>query len=237
MSCEENHQLRGHELSGNDPLQPREEPIQVSEPCDGVMSRFQEALTHAARLHAGQTRKGGEEIRYIGHLLGVCSLTLEAGGDEDQAIAALLHDAAEDQGGRETLESIRCRFGDRVAGIVEACTDTFEDPKPPWRRRKERYLEHIDSLPADTLLIVCADKLYNARAILQDCRRLGDRVFERFRSDKEATLWYYRSVAEALARSELESWLVEELARTVSELEAATSVGPLDRAALDHGVS
>lgn len=158
MSCEENHQLRGHELSGNDPLQPREEPIQVSEPCDGVMSRFQEALTHAARLHAGQTRKGGEEIRYIGHLLGVCSLTLEAGGDEDQAIAALLHDAAEDQGGRETLESIRCRFGDRVAGIVEACTDTFEDPKPPWRRRKERYLEHIDSLPADTLLIVCADK-------------------------------------------------------------------------------
>lgn len=223
MSCEEDHQRRGRELSGNDPLQPREEPIQASEPRDGPAPRFQEALAYAAGLHADQKRKGGEEIPYIGHLLGVCSLTLEAGGDEDQAIAALLHDAAEDQGGRETLESIRRRFGDRVAGIIEACTDTFEDPKPPWRRRKERYLEHIDSLPADTLLVVCADKLYNARAILQDCRRLGDRVFERFRPGKEGTLWYYRSVAEALARSGLESWLVEELARTVSELEAVAS--------------
>jgi hypothetical protein len=102
-------------------------------------------LVYAAGLHAGQTRKGGEEIPYIGHLPGVCSLTLEAGGDEDQAIAALLHDAAEDQGGRETLEEIRRRFGDRVARIVEACTDTFETPKPDWRRRKERYVEHLEA--------------------------------------------------------------------------------------------
>lgn len=184
-------------------------------------TRLQTALAYAAGLHAGQTRKGGEEIPYIAHLLGVCSLTLEAGGDEDQAIAALLHDAAEDQGGRETLEEIRGGFGDRVASIVEACTDTFEDPKPAWRRRKERYLEHLESVPPEALLVACADKLYNARAILQDHRRLGDEVFERFRPGKEATLWYYRSVAEALSSSDLESWLVDELALAVAELDRA----------------
>lgn len=196
---------------------------------DATESRFQEALVYAAGLHAGQTRKGGEKIPYIAHLLGVCSLILEAGGDEDQAIAGLLHDAAEDQGGHETLESIRGRFGDRVAGIVEACTDTFEDPKPEWRRRKERYLEHIDSKPTNTLLVVCADKLYNARAILQDYRRVGNRVFERFRPGKQETLWYYRSVAEALTRSGLVSWLVGELARTVVELEAVAWGSALSR--------
>lgn len=184
-------------------------------------ARLQTALAYAAGLHAGQTRKGGEEIPYIGHLLGVCSLTVEAGGDEDQAIAALLHDAAEDQGGHETLEEIRSRFGERVARIVEACTDAFEDPKPAWPQRKERYLEHLGSVPPEALLVVCADKLYNARAILQDHHRFGDEVFDRFTADKEATLWYYRSLTDALARSNLESWLVEELGRTVAELERA----------------
>lgn len=193
----------------------------VDRPTPLPPTRLETALAYAARLHAGQTRKGGEEIPYIAHLLGVCSLTLEAGGDEDQAIAALLHDAAEDQGGRETLEEICGRFGDRVASIVEACTDTFEDPKPAWRRRKERYLEHLESVPPEALLVACADKLYNARAILQDHRRLGDEVFERFRAGKEATLWYYRSVAEALSSSGLESWLVDELALAVAELDRA----------------
>jgi len=187
-------------------------------------TRLERALLYAAQLHAGQTRKGPDGIPYIGHLLGVCSLTVEAGGDEDQAIAALLHDGPEDQGGRETLEEIRRRFGDRVAGIVEACTDTFEKPKPEWRRRKERYLEHLEAESAnpesaDALLVACADKLYNARAILQDYNRHGDEVFERFRPDKEATLWYYRAVTDALSRSTLESWLLDELERTVAELE------------------
>lgn len=182
-------------------------------------TRLQQALVYAAALHAGQTRKGTEEIPYIGHLLGVCSLTLEAGGDEDQAIAALLHDAPEDQGGRETLAEIRARFGDRVADIVDACTDTYEDPKPDWRTRKERYLQHLPDSSPDALLVSCADKLYNTRAILQDQRRIGGEVFKRFTADKQAVLWYYRSLADAFAASELESWLVDELLQTIEELE------------------
>ena len=188
-------------------------------------SRFQEAFVYAAKLHADQTRKGRVEYPYISHLMGVCALTLEAGGDEDQAIAALLHDGPEDHGGRETLGEIRRRFGDRVADIVEACTDTFEDPKPPWRQRKDRYLQHFADKPAHALLVVCADKLYNTRAILQDHRSLGDAVFDRFTADKQDVLWYYRSIADALSGSALESWLVDELARTVAELELAAGIG------------
>lgn len=188
-------------------------------------SRFQEAFVYAAQLHAGQTRKGPAEIPYIAHLMGVCALTLEAGGDEDQAIAALLHDGPEDQGGRETLREIRRRFGDRVADIVEACTDTFEDPKPPWRQRKERYLQHVAGKPSHALLVVCADKLYNTRAILQDHRSVGDAVFDRFTADKQDVLWYYRSIADALSGSALEGWLVDELARTVAELEQVAGAG------------
>ena len=193
----------------------------MPDPITPPRSPLQEALVYAAGLHAEQTKKGGEEIPYIAHLLGVCSLTLEAGGTEDQAIAALLHDAAEDQGGRERLEEIRGKFGDRVAEIVEACTDAFEDPKPDWRPRKERYLEHLASSPVDALLVACADKLYNTRAILQDHRRVDDEVFKRFTGKKEGTLWYYRALADALANSALESWLVEELMRAVGELERA----------------
>jgi hypothetical protein len=203
----------------DDPRLRREGAIWWPEASPPGDSQLQKALVYAAGLHADQTRKGGEEIPYIAHLLGVCSLTLEGGGDEDQAIAALLHDAPEDQGGRETLEEIRRRFGDRVARIVDACTDTFDDPKPDWRRRKERYVEHLGAASDDELLVACADKLYNARSILRDFRRSGERVFERFTADKEATLWYYRSVSDAFSRSKLENWLVEELARTVIELE------------------
>jgi GTP pyrophosphokinase len=182
-------------------------------------SRLQQALVYATALHGGQTRKGTEGIPYLGHLLGVCSLTLEAGGDEELAIAALLHDAPEDQGGRETLAEIRDKFGNRVASIVEACTDTFEEPKPDWRPRKERHLEHLAAASPDILLVACADKLYNARAILQDYRRVGNIVFDRFTASKEETFWYYRSLADAFEKSKLESWLVAELARTVGELE------------------
>jgi hypothetical protein len=199
----------------------RPDPI---EPLPIANTRMQRALIYAAQLHDGQSRKG-TKVPYISHLLGVCALTQEAGGDEEQAIAGLLHDGPEDQGGRETLAKIRRRFGDRVAEIVEACTDTFEDPKPAWRPRKEAYLERLEKEPADILLVACADKLYNARAILQDYRLAGDKVFERFNASKAGTLWYYRAVADALSRSKLESWLVDELERTVSELERATAAG------------
>jgi GTP pyrophosphokinase len=187
---------------------------------DSLLDR---AFELARRLHAGQKRKGPDPTPYVAHLLGVCSLTLEAGGDEDQAVAALLHDAAEDQGGRDRLEEIRSRFGDRVADIVEACTDTFEDPKPEWCPRKDRYVSQLADESTDALLVACADKLYNARAILRDHRRVGDEVFERFTGGKDGTLWYYRSLVEAFRASELETWLVDELERTVTELSSAAS--------------
>jgi len=187
----------------------------------GGRTLLEEALLYACAVHAGQRRKGPCGAPYISHLLGVCSLVLEAGGDEEQAAAALLHDAAEDQGGRERLEEIRARFGSRVAGIVEACSDTLEQPKPPWRPRKEAYVEHLRRGGSDALLVACADKLHNARATLRDVRRQGDEAFERFNASREETLWYHRAVANALVESELESWLVDQLARVVFQLEAA----------------
>ena len=132
------------------------------------------ALAMAATLHRCQLRKG-TSTPYLAHLLGVTALVWEYGGDEEQAIAALLHDAVEDQGGAPTLERIRLGFGDRVAGIVEACTDTDEEPKPPWMERKKRYVAHISDVREDALIVSMADKLYNVRAILADYRTLGDR--------------------------------------------------------------
>lgn len=182
-------------------------------------SSLEDALTYTCRLHAGQTRKDKQETPYIAHLLGVCSLVLEAGGDDEQAVAALLHDAVEDQGGNETLEEIRERFGDRVARIVAGCTDSYEQPKPPWRPRKESYLRGLAEKPADVLLVVGADKLYNVRSIVRDHRIHGAEVFERFTPEPEGTAWYYRTLAEKLRASELDSWLADELERAVAELE------------------
>lgn len=174
-------------------------------------------MVYAACLHAGQTRKRTDRP-YIGHLLGVTALVLENGGDEDEAIAALLHDAVEDQGGVITLEAIRRRFGERVAKIVEGCTDSFTTPKPPWRERKEDYLEKLRKAPPDVRLVSAADKLNNAREILRDYRAEGDAVWARFNGGKDGTLWYYRELA-AIFRSAGTSPLVDELSRVVAELD------------------
>jgi GTP pyrophosphokinase len=182
-----------------------------------LSSRFEEALVLATRLHAGQRRKG-TAIPYIAHLLGVTSIVLENGGDEDEAIAALLHDAVEDQGGAATREEIRRRFGDMVVAIVDGCTDTEVMPKPPWRRRKEAYIEHIRQAPTAVRLVSAADKLHNARTILADYRVLGDALWQRFTGGKEGTLWYYRSIVNAL-REVGPALLVEELNRVVTEIE------------------
>ncbi len=187
-----------------------------------LTQRFDDALVFASRLHARQIRKG-TKVPYVSHLLGVAALVLEAGGDEDEAIAALLHDAVEDQGGLPTLETIRRRFGDRVAGIVEACTDADTTPKPPWRGRKERYVAHIAGAEADARRVSAADKLYNARAILVDYRTLGEPLWDRFSGGKEGTLWYYRALVSAF-QSAGSSWLVEELGRVVTELERLAGV-------------
>jgi (p)ppGpp synthase/HD superfamily hydrolase len=183
-----------------------------------LTSRFADALTYAADLHNGQLRKGGE-IPYLGHLLSVAGLVIEADGSETQAIAALLHDAAEDQGGESTLAEIQERFGQQVAKIVTECSDTFETPKPPWRERKERYIAHLDEASQDTILISLADKLDNARAILRDLRTHGPDLWERFNvKDPQQHLWYYRSLL-AVYKRRSDSWMIGELERVLLQLE------------------
>jgi GTP pyrophosphokinase len=161
-------------------------------------TRFHLAVGEALRLHAGQTRKG-TGIPYPAHLLSTAALVLQFGGTEDEAIAGLLHDAVEDAGGRPTLERLREVFGDVVADIVEGCTDAFEDPKPPWRARKEAYIANIPNEPAPTLLVSACDKLDNSRAIVADLRREGVSTLKRFRGGLD-TVWYYRTITEALGR-------------------------------------
>jgi (p)ppGpp synthase/HD superfamily hydrolase len=182
-----------------------------------LTSRFEDALVFAAQLHARQKRKG-TDIPYVAHLMSVASLVLENGADEDTAIAALLHDAIEDQGGARTREEIRRRFGDRVAAIVQGCTDAEVVPKPPWRARKEAYVAHIAHADAATRLVSAADKLHNARAILADYRALGEALWKRFNGGKEGTLWYYRALSNAF-RQAGSSPLTEELDRVVAEIE------------------
>jgi (p)ppGpp synthase/HD superfamily hydrolase len=161
--------------------------------------RFLRAFQFAAKLHSGQARKAST-IPYIAHLMGVASLVLEAGGDEDLAIAALLHDVVEDCGGAPMLNKIHRQFGSRVAKIVEGCTDTDKYPKPPWRERKEYYLGHLKGADADTRLVSAADKLNNVRSILSDYRKIGEFVWQRFNGGRDGTLWYYRSLLDEFLR-------------------------------------
>ncbi|MCL1467278.1 HD domain-containing protein [Argonema galeatum] len=179
--------------------------------------RFTEALVFATQLHANQVRKGSG-VPYIAHLLGVTSIALEYGANEDEAIAALLHDAIEDQGGAATRSEIRRRFGDTVTAIVDGCTDSDTTPKPPWRQRKEAYIAHIPTASLSVLLVSASDKLYNARSILKDYRVLGESVWERFKGGREGSLWYYRALVNAF-RQAWSSPLIDELDRVVSELE------------------
>ncbi len=179
-------------------------------------SPFEEALVLANRLHHSQRRKA-TSIPYIGHLLGVCSLVIEHGGSEDEVIAALLHDAVEDQGGAETLAAIRRRFGDHVADIVHACSDTDQQPKPPWLARKQDYVRHLRTVPMDVLRVSAADKVHNARAILADHLAVGDTVFERFSAPRTLTLAYYCALAEVFD-ARLPGGLASELRRVVDLL-------------------
>ena len=183
--------------------------------------RFSEALLYAAAVHADQRRKVSGEP-YLAHLLGVAAIVLEHGGNEDEAIAALLHDAIEDQGGAAVREEIRCRFGQDVLEIVEGCSDTDTRPKPPWRQRKEAHLARLRHASASIHLVSAADKLHNARALLREYRARGESIWDHFRGGREGTLWYYRAVADALKQSGAGP-LVEELERVVGEIERLAS--------------
>ncbi|MDP9488189.1 MAG: HD domain-containing protein [Actinomycetota bacterium] len=179
--------------------------------------KFDEALRYASATHRTQVRKGSE-TPYIAHLLGVAAIVGENGGTEDEAIAALLHDAPEDQGGRERLEDIRAQFGEGVAAIVEGCTDTFEKEKPDWRPRKEAYVAHVAGASESVRLVSAADKLHNARAILADLGVLGDDLWDRFKGGKDGTLWYYRELVGEFRRAGTNR-VVKELALVVDEME------------------
>ena len=154
-----------------------------------LSSRFYDAVAFAGKLHANQVRKGSE-TPYIAHLLSVTSIAIEHGADEDEAVAALLHDAIEDQGGATIREEIRRRFGDHVVEIVDGCTDAEDIPKPPWRERKEAHIAHVRHASRSVLLVVAADKLHNARTILVDYRRSGKLLWDRFTGGRKGTLWY-----------------------------------------------
>ena len=189
--------------------------------------RFARALAYAEKLHARQRRKVTNKP-YIGHLMSVTSIVIAYGGDEEMAIAALLHDAVEDQGGLLRLREIQRKFGKRVARIVDGCTDSYTEPKPPWLVRKQDYIARVASEPQDTLLVSAADKVSNARDILQDVRVDGDAAFERFQGKKEGTLWYYRTLVTEFRKAGSNP-LVDELNRVVTELERVADAKKLLR--------
>lgn len=182
-----------------------------------LTDRFRQALVFAFDLHARQARKGSG-VPYFSHLMGVAALVLEDGGGEDEAISALLHDAVEDQGGRQTLETIRQRFGERVAAIVLACSDTDQSPKPPWRERKLASLAHLREADPAVLRVSLADKIHNGRELLLLHSRYGPELWQRFRGGREGTLWYYRELLD-IFRARRSDPLVDELERLVRELE------------------
>lgn len=185
-----------------------------------LSERFDRAILLATGLHRDQVRKG-TAIPYVSHLLAVTALVLEHGGSEDDAIAAVLHDAAEDQGGLPTLDRIRTDFGAHVAELVAAVSDTFADVKPPWRERKERYLAHLAEADPGAVRISLADKLHNARCTLYDVRALGAEAWTRFKGGRDGTLWYLRAVLDVARARALHPRLADHLEEVVSALERA----------------
>jgi (p)ppGpp synthase/HD superfamily hydrolase len=181
--------------------------------------RLQQAFRYAAEKHAGQTRKQ-TAVPYLSHLMAVASLVLEAGGDEDLAIAALLHDVVEDCGGMPCLREIQRKFGPRVAKVVEGCSDSFSDPKPPWLERKKAYLAKLKNEDAETRLVSACDKLHNVRTVLTDYRQQGESVWTRFRGKRDGTLWYYRAISDEFCRRR-PNRITRELEIAVEQLEQA----------------
>jgi len=188
-----------------------------------LSDRFNDALVFAANLHSRQKRKG-TQIPYLSHLLGVASIALEYGATEDEAIAALLHDAVEDQGGAETQRQIKEKFGKEIERIVVECSDTDKVPKPPWKERKTAYIRHLlnQRTSPSARLVSAADKLHNARAIAKDYRGIGEQLWKRFNASKDETLWYYRALVQAF-RKTLKNPVVDELDRVVTEIELLAS--------------
>jgi (p)ppGpp synthase/HD superfamily hydrolase len=188
-----------------------------------LTAKFRRALAYASLIHGGKIRKK-TRIPDIGHILGVTAIAFEYGADETGAIAALLHDAVEDAGGKKRLLDIRRKFGVKVAKIVEGCTDTLDEPKPPWLERKKTYVAHVRNAPIPTKLVSAADKLQNVRSLTRNYREEGDRLWKRYNSGKEGALWYYRALVGAFTGKRIRP-LVRELDRAISELEKMANRG------------
>lgn len=187
-----------------------------------LTSRYELALAFTAWLHARQFRKCSD-VPYISHLLAVSGLVMEYGGDEDEAIAGLLHDAIEDQaqlfGGAENLRTlISDRFGERVLEIVNGCTDSHTFPKPPWKERKEAFLARLLQASHSVILVTCCDKLHNARTLLADLREAGESLWIHFNGGKEGTLWLFRSIVKISRKRAAPARLVDELERSLDEI-------------------
>ncbi len=198
-------------MEGQTALRPdRQHPGELGE-------RFVDALGYAARAHAGQ-RRANDGQPYVAHLLRVTGLVIQDGGPEDEAIAALLHDAVEDQGGLRRLKDIRDRYGDVVADMVDECTDSYEDPKPPWRARKERYLAELGGSSPGSLRISMADKLDNVSSVIRAYRIDGEELWARWGKGPDDVRWYYGTLAARFAELRPGS-LADELARTVAGLD------------------
>ncbi|NJL52846.1 MAG: HD domain-containing protein [Hydrococcus sp. SU_1_0] len=185
-------------------------------PTTELTSNFEKALVYATQLHSQQIRKGSG-VPYISHLLSVAALVLEDGGGEDEAIAALLHDAIEDQGGDKIRQEIKAKFGEQVVNIVNGCTDAEVIPKPPWQERKQQYIEGMRHASPQVRRVSMADKLHNARSILADYYRQGNQVWSRFKAGKEGMLWYFDSLLK-VDQEAGGSFLGEELMRVVKDL-------------------
>lgn len=184
-----------------------------------ISETFLKALEYSCRLHSEQIRKGSD-TPYVAHLLGVASIIFEYGGTETEAIAGLLHDAIEDQGGDATRQEIHQKFGEEITAIIDGCTDVDTVPKPPWCKRKETYIEHLKTASPSIHLVSAADKLYNARAILADYRMIGEKLWERFKGGKDGTLWYYHALAETFKSiNRAPEALIKELDCVVKKIE------------------
>ena len=196
-----------------------------------LTDRFDRALLYATHVHGGQVRKG-TSTPYVAHLLAVAATVLEYGGDEDLAIAALLHDSVEDQGGKGRLDDVRNRFGEGVARIVEGCSDSLADTgkgerKAHWQERKEAYLAHLRTADEDVLWVALADKVHNARSILRDLRKpdIGEKVWARFNVPTDDTLWYHEGLAKIFCER-LSNQLSDELLEIVDILQAEVAKAP-----------
>jgi (p)ppGpp synthase/HD superfamily hydrolase len=188
--------------------------MQSTEPM--LSQRFETALVYAFRLHARQLRKDGK-TPYISHLLSVTALVLENNGDEDEAIAALLHDAVEDQGGLATAQYIRQQFGDRVAAIVEGCSE----PKcaaQTWQQRKQAYLDHLQQASPEVCRVSLADKLHNVRSLLSSLQQEGEIVWQRFNSPKANQIWFYRSLS-AIYQTRCPDGMAQTFSQLVQQLD------------------